>query len=113
VLTKTATSLAETHFCFCRAGLWDDLKMANSIRWQYQICPCIAGQILRAREQSEMGAAYTRLEGLLPSDPKKITVTGADGSEITGITSLWDSLGKASFLSFENNPDGIKVAFEW
>jgi hypothetical protein len=36
-MTKTAFLLTETHFYFCHAGLWDDLKKANSIRLQYQI----------------------------------------------------------------------------
>jgi hypothetical protein len=50
---------------------------------------------------------------LTPSEPKKITVTDADGKIVSYIKNPWDTLGKTSFLSFENNPDGIKVALEW
>jgi hypothetical protein len=50
---------------------------------------------------------------LLPSEPKKIIVTDANGKTVSDIQNSWDAVGKTSFLSFENNPDGIKVAFEW
>jgi hypothetical protein len=50
---------------------------------------------------------------LLPMPPKKISVTDASGKEITDLKSSWDSLGKTSFLSFGNSPDGTKVMFEW
>jgi hypothetical protein len=36
-MIKTASILTETHFCFCAARLWDDLKMVTSIQLQYQI----------------------------------------------------------------------------
>ena len=38
-MTKPPSLLIKTHFCFYPARMWDDLKMANSIRWWYQICP--------------------------------------------------------------------------
>lgn len=50
---------------------------------------------------------------MLPSAPTKITVTDAGGKPIFEVKSSWDSLGKTSFLSFENNPDGIRVKLEW
>ena len=50
---------------------------------------------------------------LLPAEPKKITVLDARGRSITEVKTSWDSLTKTSFLSFENNPDGIKVKLEW
>lgn len=49
---------------------------------------------------------------LLPCEPNNITVTGANGNEIPGIKSSWDSLGKTIFLRFENSPNGIKIATE-
>jgi hypothetical protein len=50
---------------------------------------------------------------LLPAEPKKITVTDTKGKSITDVKTAWDGVGKTSFLSFENNPDGIKVKLEW
>ena len=50
---------------------------------------------------------------LLPAKPTKISVIDAGGNEVADVQSSWDSLGKTSFLSFENNPDGIKVVLEW
>ena len=50
---------------------------------------------------------------LLPQKPRKITITGAAGNAITDYKSSWDDLGKTSFLSFNNSPDGVKVLFGW
>jgi hypothetical protein len=50
---------------------------------------------------------------LLPAEPKKITVTDAKGKPIANVKTSWDSLSKTSFLSFENDPEGIKVTLEW
>ena len=50
---------------------------------------------------------------LLPAEPQKITVIDEKGKVITNVKTSWDGLGKTSFLSFENQPDGIKVKIEW
>ena len=50
---------------------------------------------------------------LLPAEPRKITVTDAKGKLITDVKTSWDGVGKTSFLSFENSPEGIKVKLEW
>jgi hypothetical protein len=50
---------------------------------------------------------------LLPAEPKKITVLDAKGKPIADVKTSWDSLSKTSFLSFGNDPDGIKVKLEW
>ncbi len=50
---------------------------------------------------------------LLPSEPKKITVTLVDGKVVTDVVSSWDTLGKTCFLSFENLPDGVNVHIQW
>jgi hypothetical protein len=48
---------------------------------------------------------------LLPVEPKKIIVLDQKGRSIPDVKSSWDALSKTSFLSFENDPDGIKVKF--
>ncbi len=50
---------------------------------------------------------------LMPAEPKKITATDANGKAVSNVTKSWDALGKTSFLSFENSPDGINVQLEW
>lgn len=50
---------------------------------------------------------------LLPTAPKKTTVTDANGKVLTDVKSAWDATSKTCFLSFENHPDGIKVMLEW
>ena len=50
---------------------------------------------------------------LLPAEPKKITVFDEKGKLITEVKTSWDSLSKTCFLSFENDPEGIKVKLAW
>jgi hypothetical protein len=50
---------------------------------------------------------------LLPAEPKKITVIDGKGKLITDVKTSWDGGSKTSFLSFENDPDGIKVKLDW
>jgi hypothetical protein len=50
---------------------------------------------------------------LLPLEPKKIILTDAKGQEVKIIKTLWDALSHTSYLSFENDPDGTRVAIEW
>ncbi|HVW60861.1 MAG TPA: hypothetical protein VHC48_12515 [Puia sp.] len=50
---------------------------------------------------------------LLPAEPRKITVTDLAGKPIPGVATSWDGSSKTSFLSFENDPDGVKVRVEW
>jgi hypothetical protein len=50
---------------------------------------------------------------LLPDEPNKVTVSNANGVALTDIQSVWDKTSKTCLLSFENNPEGIKVVFSW
>jgi hypothetical protein len=50
---------------------------------------------------------------LLPAEPRKITVSDKSGKLITDVKTSWDELSRTSFVSFENDPDGIKVKLEW
>ena len=50
---------------------------------------------------------------LLPAAPKKIIITDVKGIALTGTLNSWDKSSKTCFLSFENNPDGVRVAFSW
>jgi hypothetical protein len=50
---------------------------------------------------------------LLPAEPKKFAVIDGKGKLVTDLKTSWDEESKTSFLSFENDPDGIKVKLEW
>lgn len=50
---------------------------------------------------------------LLPASPKKTVVTDTSGQILTDVQNVWDPSSKTCFLSFENNPDGVKVEFQW
>jgi hypothetical protein len=50
---------------------------------------------------------------LLPAEPRKITVVDQHGKAVSGVKSSWDGGSKTSFLSFENDPEGIRVKLEW
>jgi len=50
---------------------------------------------------------------LLPSLPQKITVTNSEGRKINDVKQKWHAESKTCLLSFENNPDGIKVSIDW
>jgi hypothetical protein len=50
---------------------------------------------------------------LLPAQPKKIRVTDPSGKVVTNLKSLWDAFSKTNLLSFDNQPDGMKVTVEW
>jgi hypothetical protein len=49
---------------------------------------------------------------LLPGEAKEIKVTDATGKQLVSTTS-WDAPSKTCFLSFENNPDGVRVSLSW
>ncbi|MDP4283836.1 MAG: hypothetical protein Q8891_05400 [Bacteroidota bacterium] len=50
---------------------------------------------------------------LVPKEPKSITLTDNKGLEISGTNESWDNESGTYFLSFDNNPDGIKVKLNW
>ncbi|PXV65866.1 hypothetical protein CLV62_10639 [Dysgonomonas alginatilytica] len=50
---------------------------------------------------------------LLPAKPSKYVITAPDGSELKDAQWLWDEYSKTAFLTFENNPDGVKVSLTW
>lgn len=50
---------------------------------------------------------------LLPARPDKCLITAPDGIELKDAKWLWDEYSKTCFLTFENNPDGVKVSLTW
>ncbi len=50
---------------------------------------------------------------LLPGSPKNCTISSPDGTSLKDATWEWDAKSKTCLLSFENNPEGIKVGFIW
>ena len=50
---------------------------------------------------------------LLPVTPKKCIITGHDGNNLKEAVWQWDTKSKTCLLSFENDPQGVKVEFLW
>ena len=50
---------------------------------------------------------------LLPMAPKKCTISNNAGNELKDAVWEWDNKSKTCLLTFENDPDGIKVEFVW
>ena len=50
---------------------------------------------------------------LLPAAPKKCTISNNEGQVLNGSVWKWDDNSKTCLLNFENNPEGVKVEFEW
>ncbi len=50
---------------------------------------------------------------ILPAQPEQVKLTGADGTDISQTDSSWDETSKTYFLSFENNPNGVKAQLTW
>ncbi len=50
---------------------------------------------------------------LLPVKPAKCQITAPDGTELKDAKWNWDAYSKTCFLTFENNPDGVKVSLAW
>ena len=50
---------------------------------------------------------------LLPNSPTNYTVCDHTGAEIKGASWEWDNESKTGLMTFENNPEGVKVTLEW
>lgn len=49
---------------------------------------------------------------LLPAEPKNVIVSDQKGGKVE-FKSSWDAYSKTAYLSFDNQPDGIKVDLTW
>ncbi|MDU1906165.1 MAG: hypothetical protein E6772_15445 [Dysgonomonas sp.] len=50
---------------------------------------------------------------LLPEKPSSCMIKGAKGVELTDAKWDWDARSKTCFISFENDPDGVRVSLKW
>jgi hypothetical protein len=50
---------------------------------------------------------------LLPSQPQKIMLKDSQDQDVSPIQSSWDVLSGTLFLSFENQPDGVRANIIW
>jgi hypothetical protein len=50
---------------------------------------------------------------LLPSGTKTVSITDTQGNTLNESQNTWDEPSKTCFLSFENDPDGVKVTLTW
>jgi hypothetical protein len=50
---------------------------------------------------------------LLPSSPKNISLKNQEDKDVAILGSSWDAKSGTLFLSFDNQPEGIKVVVDW
>lgn len=50
---------------------------------------------------------------LLPAKPEKVTIADAQGQALADSKYEWDQTSKTCLVSFENNPEGVAVSFNW
>jgi len=50
---------------------------------------------------------------LLPSKPATCTITDAAGNKLADASWNWDNESKTCKVTFENNPEGVKVQIKW
>ncbi len=50
---------------------------------------------------------------LLPAKPEKVTIADVQLQALAGSKYYWDQTSKTCLVSFENNPEGIAVSFNW
>ncbi len=50
---------------------------------------------------------------LLPSEARNVSITDAQGSTLRDARHTWDEKSRTCFMSFENNPDGVRVTLDW
>ena len=50
---------------------------------------------------------------LLPAKPKTTKVTDSKGQEVADVKTSWDASSNTVYLSFANDPEGIKVSLSW
>lgn len=50
---------------------------------------------------------------LLLGEPESVVIADAKGNALVEATSQWDAQSKTCLLTFENNPEGVKVSFKW
>jgi hypothetical protein len=53
------------------------------------------------------------LRVFLPGHPDKITLTDSKGQPVKSDGASWEASSGTYFLSFDNDPEGIRVDFEW
>jgi hypothetical protein len=50
---------------------------------------------------------------LLPSSPKNLSLKNQEDKDVAILASSWDTKSGTLFLSFDNQPEGIKVVVDW
>ena len=53
------------------------------------------------------------MQVLLPAGPVKIEFAGLQNQAVTNASYLWDKHNKTCLISFENDPDGVRVNIVW
>lgn len=95
----------------------------NIARIENKKSPKVLASASRVYDESVKGKSYTfvakspintinSMRIYVPSAPKQVAVTNSKGEKINAENS-WDAQSHTSYLSFDNEPDGIKVEISW
>ncbi|MGN6440098.1 MAG: hypothetical protein ACTHMM_26460 [Agriterribacter sp.] len=95
----------------------------NIARIENKKSPKVLASASRVYDESVKGKSYTfvakspintinSMRIYVPSAPKQVAVTNSKGEKINAENS-WDAQSRTSYLSFDNEPDGIKVEISW
>lgn len=95
----------------------------NISRIQNKKAPKVLASASRVYDESVKGRSYTfvakspintinSMRVYVPSAPRQVAVTNSKGDKINAENS-WDASSHTSCLSFNNDPDGIKVEISW
>lgn len=50
---------------------------------------------------------------LLPKEPKKVSLCNAKGEAVGEVKHQWNPQSKTDWITFENDPEGVRLAYEW
>jgi hypothetical protein len=50
---------------------------------------------------------------LLPAEPVQMELSGTFNQPVPNVSYLWDKQNKTCLLSFENDPDGVRIKIAW
>ena len=82
--------------------------------------PAVLASADRVYEETRKGQTFSYLSKgpaetisngriLLPSNPVSVLIDGAETID----PARWDEVGKTYLISFDNNPDGVRVVIKW
>lgn len=98
--------------------LYNISRVANKAKPQVLAAAARAyNEVIRAKSYSFVVKSPVKtlnsMRVLLPAKPKTTKVTDSKGQEVADVKTSWDASSNTVYLSFANDPEGIKVSLSW